>query len=76
MASQNGGTQPSGREILDDIKKKDEAKGATVHSFDPNASPAEKASAAGQARDQLQSIKQSSPNKAGTGAHAYYSAES
>lgn len=76
MASQNGATQPSGREIVDGIKKKDEAKGATVHSFDPNASPAEKASAAGKARDQTQSIKQNGADKGGTGAYAYYSAES
>ena len=73
MASQSGATQPSGREILDDIKKKDEVKGAIVHSFDPNTSPAEKALAAGQARDQLQSITQNGSDKPGIGAHAYYS---
>jgi len=35
----------------------DQDKGATVHSFDPDASPNEKAAAAGKARDQLKDIR-------------------
>lgn len=65
MASSNGGAQePTGAEVVHGILKKDEAKGAAVHSFDPDASPAEKAAAAGKARDQLTSVKQ---NGAGDG---------
>ena len=35
----------------------DQAKGAAVHSFDPDATPKEKAAAAGKARDQLKDIR-------------------
>lgn len=35
----------------------DQDKGATVHSFDPDASPEEKAATAGKARDQLKDIR-------------------
>lgn len=35
----------------------DQAKGVAVHSFDPDASPQEKAAAAGKARDQLKDIR-------------------
>lgn len=59
MASNNGGAQePTGQEVVSGMLKRDEAKGAAVHSFDPDASPAEKAAAAGKARDQLTSVKQ------------------
>lgn len=39
------------------IKREDEAKGAVVHSFDPNMSTAEKAAIAGKGRDGLKSLK-------------------
>jgi hypothetical protein len=39
------------------IKHDDEAKGAVVHSFDPNMSPQEKAAAAGAGRGELKSVK-------------------
>ncbi|KAG8709183.1 hypothetical protein FRC08_018492 [Ceratobasidium sp. 394] len=42
---------------LNGIQKQDAAKGAVVHTFDPNMSPAEKAAAAGKARTELQSNK-------------------
>ncbi|KAG9088467.1 hypothetical protein FS749_002138 [Ceratobasidium sp. UAMH 11750] len=42
---------------LNGIQKQDAAKGAIVHTFDPNMSPAEKAAAAGKARTELQSNK-------------------
>ena len=35
----------------------DKSKGVAVHSFDPDASPKEKAAAAGKARDQLKDIR-------------------
>ena len=35
----------------------DKAKGAAVYSFDPDASPKEKAAAAGEARDQFKDIR-------------------
>ena len=35
----------------------DQAKGAPVHSFDPDASPQEKAAVAGKARDQLKDVR-------------------
>ena len=37
--------------------QKDQAKGVPVHSFDPHASPEEKAATAGKARDQLKDIR-------------------
>ena len=41
-----------------DMLSKDAARGnATVHTFDPDASPEEKAAAAGKARSQLKSVK-------------------
>ncbi|KAG9128333.1 hypothetical protein FRC07_000841 [Ceratobasidium sp. 392] len=42
---------------LNGIQTEDAAKGAVVHSFDPNMSPEEKAAAAGKARSGLQSNK-------------------
>ncbi|KAF7975752.1 hypothetical protein HWV62_8539 [Athelia sp. TMB] len=58
MASNNGGAkEPTAGEVVDGLLKKDAAKGAAVHSFDPNASPAEKAAVAGKARDQLTSVQ-------------------
>jgi hypothetical protein len=38
------------------IMHEDQSKGAAVHTFDPNASPAEKAAAAGKARDQIKPV--------------------
>ena len=42
----------------------DQAKGAAVHSFDPDASPNEKAAVAGKARDQLKDIRSKDPDPA------------
>lgn len=56
-ASNGGAKEPTGEETVNGLLKKDEAKGAAVHSFDPNATPAEKAAAAGKGRDQLKSVK-------------------
>ncbi|KAB5592905.1 hypothetical protein CTheo_3616 [Ceratobasidium theobromae] len=42
---------------LNGIKHEDEAKGAVVHSFDPNMSPEEKAAIASKGRDTLKSTK-------------------
>ncbi|QRV76177.1 C2 domain-containing protein [Ceratobasidium sp. AG-Ba] len=42
---------------LNGIQHEDAAKGAVVHTFDPNMSPEEKAAAAGKARSGLESIK-------------------
>jgi len=42
----------------------DQAKGVAVHSFDPDASPEEKAAAAGKARDQLKDIRAKDPDPA------------
>ncbi|KAG8727068.1 hypothetical protein FRC12_022828, partial [Ceratobasidium sp. 428] len=42
---------------LNGIQKQEAAKGAVVHSFDPNMSPEEKAAAAGKGRAELQSNK-------------------
>lgn len=53
MAISVASTGPS---ELDNILKHDADKGATVHSFDPAASPAEKGAAAGKSRDQLKSV--------------------
>jgi hypothetical protein len=57
----NGGSQHP-QEIADaqlhDIMKHDASKGATIHSFDPDASPQQKAAAAGKKRDQLKSVTQ------------------
>lgn len=40
---------------LNGIQKEDAAKGAVVHSFNPNMSPEEKAAAAGKGRSELES---------------------
>jgi hypothetical protein len=56
--SKNGGArEPSPQEAVTGLVKKDEAKGMAVHTFDPNASPAEKAAVAGKGRDQVKSVK-------------------
>lgn len=66
MATTNGGArEPTGPEVIHGLLKKDEAKGAAVHSFDPDASPAEKAAVAGKARDQVKSITQIGPSDGG-----------
>lgn len=62
---QNGATQPSGQDVINRIINQDEAKGMPVHSFDPNASPAEKAASAGKTRDQLKSVKDRGPADGG-----------
>lgn len=43
---------------LQNYLDENEAKGAPVHSFDPDASPQEKAAIAGKAQSQLQSVGQ------------------
>jgi hypothetical protein len=54
----NGGArEPSPQEAVTGLVKKDEAKGMAVHTFDPKASPAEKAAVAGKGRDQIKSVK-------------------
>lgn len=50
LPASNGNTE------ADHIKEHAEAKGAPVHSFDPDASPSEKAAVAGKSRDKLQSV--------------------
>jgi len=58
MASQNGASLPPDSSAqLSGIARQDEAKGAAVHSFDPDASPQEKAAAAGKARSQLGPVR-------------------
>jgi hypothetical protein len=53
----NGGAPPPIPTQLDAILKQDAHNNRVpVHTFDPNASPEEKAAAAGKARDQLKSI--------------------
>ena len=42
----------------------DQAKGAPVHSFDPDATPEQKAGTAGKARDQLKDIRSKDPDPA------------
>jgi len=66
MASSQGLLPPpDALSQLDDIARNDESKGAVVHSFDPDASPQEKAAAAGKSRDQLESfVKQDSSSAA------------
>ena len=58
--SLNGSTEAVAR-----LVKEDEAKGMAVHIFDPHASPAEKAAAAGKARDQVKSVKVTGPADGG-----------
>ena len=55
MAS-NGAVNGNGQAELNALKK-DESR-VPVHSFDPEASPAQKGAEAGQARDQLKSISE------------------
>ena len=51
-----------------DMLSKDAARGnATVHTFDPDASPEEKAAAAGKARSQLKSVKDKDAGDASRG---------
>lgn len=49
----NGATLADAHDML----SKDARGNATVHSFDPDASPEEKAASAGKARSQLKSVK-------------------
>ncbi|KAG2155499.1 C2 domain-containing protein [Suillus clintonianus] len=49
-------SQETAQTQLHDIMSNDASKGAIVHSFDPDASPQQKAAAAGMQRDQLKSI--------------------
>ncbi|KAI9462339.1 tricalbin [Lactarius psammicola] len=56
------------RSQANDIVQKDAARGnVAVHSFNPDASPAEKAAAAGKARSQLNSTTTASPEKSNGG---------
>lgn len=56
-----------------DILQKDAARGnISVHSFNPDASPAEKAAAAGQARSQLTSAIPGQPSDGGRGRPLLY----
>jgi hypothetical protein len=50
------------KQRLQDYLNENEEKGAPVHSFNPDASPQEKAAIAGKAQSQLQSIKQQQQN--------------
>jgi hypothetical protein len=62
----NGGArEPSPQEVVAVLVKEDESKGMAVHSFDPDASPAEKAAAVGKGRDQLKSLKDRGPGDGG-----------
>lgn len=47
---------PIARDTLNTVMKQDEAKGAAVHTFNPNSSPEEKATKAGQGREELDSV--------------------
>ena len=42
--------------------RNDQAKGVPVHTFDPDATPQEKAAAAGKARDQLKDVRSKQPD--------------
>ena len=44
--------------------RNDQAKGVAVHTFDPDASPEEKAAVAGKARDQVNDIRSKDPDPA------------
>jgi hypothetical protein len=56
-----------------DIVQNDSSRGnVAVHSFDPDASPAEKAAAAGKARNQLASTLPAKPTEGGQGQHFLY----
>ena len=52
---------------LNGITETDANKGATVHTFDPDASPQAKAAAAGQGKDQLESITNAGNGEGGKG---------
>lgn len=57
----NGGVKPpqeTAETHIHDIMSHDASKGATVHSFDPDSTPQQKAAAAGMQHDQLKSIIQ------------------
>ena len=57
-----------------DIIQKDASKGnVAVHTFDPNAPPAEKAAAAGNAKAQLTSTIPAKPRDGGQGNRSFYS---
>lgn len=57
MATQTPGNGSAAANAeLNGIVKQDAAKGVAVHTFDPEATPQEKASAAGKGRDQLKSV--------------------
>lgn len=49
-------TEPIARDTVANALANDQAKGGVVHTFNPNASSAEKAASAGKAASQLQSI--------------------
>jgi hypothetical protein len=56
-----------------DILQKDASRGnATVHSFDPDAPPAEKAAVAGKARAELSSTIPTKPSDGGRGQPSLY----
>lgn len=55
------------RQVNGLVQKDQQKNSVAVHSFDPNASPAEKAAAAGKGRDQLKSVKTEEPNAGGKG---------
>jgi hypothetical protein len=63
LRAQQGSAQAQVNDILD----QDAAKGrVAVHSFNPDASPQEKAAAAGKGRDKLKSVKDQ-PEASGRG---------
>lgn len=51
----NGSVRENANAQLHNIVNHDASKGATVHSFDPDASPQQKATAVGKQRDKLES---------------------
>ncbi len=54
----NGVANGNGQANLDTLKRDEQR--VPVHSFDPDASPTDKAAAAGKARDQLKSVSAAS----------------
>lgn len=72
MTTTVDGVPPDAQAQLNGLLQADAAKGrVAVHTFDPNASPQEKAAAAGQGRDQLKPIT-AEKDTGGTGASCLY----
>ena len=57
----DGNGAVNGANGVEDVFKQDKDKGrVAVHTFDPNASPAQKAAAAGKGKEQLKGVQQKS----------------